>query len=297
MTATRFAALIALAAAALLVGLLTADSAAAQELEWSAAERDDLTLWHTQGQQRADTLADHAQGAYDLVSDLIGAELDSPLAIIVWPPGADPGDAAQLPDGVDERAQLRHVTSNASGQVRGSVTNALIDAAASPHAERVPFWMRAALGLWSAGPLPGFFLTRAGSVIIYDHEEFYTVEQLETVPTSWQFQAKYFGQVGGMLAWMIQDWGTESLEQLFATVAEGTPFYDSLEQVYGIPADRLIDEFTKNAERALLLNWPYIEPQSPPFYDRLNINHIIIAAAALPMAILFFFIGKRLFYD
>ena len=284
------------AASALLIGL-GFGQAQAQELEWSFAERDEIALWHSQGQLRADDLADHAQGAYDLVSDLIDVDVEAPLAIIVWPQGADPSDTSQLPSGIDDNAEIRHVFRNSSGSVRSEVTGALIDAASGEYAADVPFWMRSALGFWSAGPLPGFYLRRAGSVVLFDHEQFYSIEQLEVVPATWQFQAKYFGQVGGMLAWFIQDWGPETLAALFETVGSGVPFYEAIEQVYGIPEEKLISEFSKNAERALLLNWPYIEPQQKPFYERLNLNHVILVAAAIPLAVLMFFIGKRLFYD
>lgn len=279
------------------IGWIGAGRAQAQELEWSVAERAELTLWHSQGQLRADDLADHAQGAYDLVSDLIDVDVEAPLAIIVWPVSADPSDPALLPSGVEDHADVRHVLRNSSGDVRNTVTNALIDAGTGAHAGQVPIWMRAALGFWSAGPLPGFYLRRAGSVVLFDHEEYYSLDQLEIVPTTWQFQAKYFGQAGGMLAWFIQDWGPEALAELFQRVGSGVPFYEAIEQVYGIPEDKLIAEFTKNAERALLLNWPYIESQEPPFYENLNINHILIIAAAIPSIILLFFVGKRLFYD
>ncbi len=304
MTHARFAALavllVGLLAVAVGAALLRSAPAAAQALEWSAAERDHLTLWHSQGLARADDLADHGQGAYDLVSDLIDAELSRPLTLIVWPPGADPSDVSRYPPGVAANAEqhdVRHVMRNTSGDVRGSVTNALIDAVTGAHAGQVPFWMRAALSFWSQGPLPGFYLQRAGSVVIFDHERFYSIAELEVVPSTWQFQAKYFGQVGGMLAWFIQDWGPEALAELFQTVGAGVPFYDAIEQVYGIPQDQLIDQFTKNAERALLLLWPYIEPQSPPFYERLNLNHVIMVVAAVPVVILIFFVGKRMFYD
>ena len=267
------------------------------DIEWFSAERENLTLWHTQGQLRADELADRGQGAHDLVSDLIDTSIPVPLTVIVWPPGADPADSEQLPTGISPEVPALHVMRNASGDVRNAVTNALISAATGQYAAEVPIWMRAALGFWSQGPLPGFFLRRAGSVVILDYEEYFSIEQLEVVPATWQFQAKYFGQAGGMLAWFIQDWGPDALAELFRTVGEGVPFYDAIEQVYGIPEDRLISEFTKNAERALLLTWPYIEQQQKPFYERLNLNHVIAVAAAIPVAILLFFIGKRLFYD
>ena len=284
---------------AILAGVVAQVALHAQsdDIEWSSAERGNLTLWHTQGQLRADDLADHGQGAYDLVSELIDVDVNAPLAIIVWPAGSDPTDPSLFPAGVEEDADVRHVVRNASGDVRSAVTNALIDAATGAHAARVPLWMRSAMGFWSAGPLPGFFLRRAGSVALFDHEQYYSIEQLETIPTSWQFQAKYFGQAGGMLAWFIQDWGPETLAELFRTVGDGVPFYEAIEQVYGISEEKLIAEFTKNAERALLLNWPYIEPQQQPFYERLNLNHVIAIAAAIPVAILLFFVGKRLFYD
>ena len=288
-------ALIATVLAAILIPL--ALRAQTDALQWFSAERDELTLWHTQGQLRADDLADHAQGAYDLVSDLIDVDVEAPLAIIVWPQGADPSDASLFPAGIDDNAQVCHVLRNSSGSVRSEVASALIDAATGEHAAEVPIWMRSALGFWSAGPLPGFYLRRAGSVALFDHEAWYSIEQLEVVPATWQFQAKYFGQAGGMLAWFIQDWGPEALAELFQTVGTGVPFYDAIEEVYGIPDDKLISEFRKNAERALLLNWPYIEQQQKPFYERLNLNHVILVAAAIPLAILFFFIGKRLFYD
>ena len=284
---------------AILVAILTSAALHAQTdgLEWVSAERDDLTLWHSQGQLRADDLADHGQGAYDLVSELIDASVESSLTIIVWPAGADPSDANQLPEGLGLEPPPLHIMRNASGDVRSAVTSAVIDAATGQYATQVPLWMRSAMGFWSAGPLPGYFLRRAGSVVLFDHEEYYSIEQLEVIPSTWQFQAKYFGQAGGMLAWFIQDWGPEPLAELFRTVGAGTPFYDAIEQVYGIPEDQLVSEFTKNAERALLLNWPYIEPQQKPFYENLNLNIIIAIAAAIPVAILLFFIGKRLFYD
>ena len=299
MTRLRTAAVIALLAAfaALTLAVHAASAQEHAELTWTKAERGDITLWHSQGEVRADVLADHAQGAYDLVSDLIDVDTPTDLAIVVWPADADSSDASLLPDDLDRGDELLNIASSASGAVRNEVTNALINAATGPHAGAVPFWMRAALGFWSQGPLPGFYLQRAGSVVIFDHEEYYTVEQLETVPSTWQFQAKYFGQAGGMLAWFIQDWGPDALAELFRAVGRGVPFYDAIEQVYGIPEARLISEFTKNAERALLLLWPYIEPQSPPFYERLNINHLMIIAVSIPGAILLFFIGKRLFYD
>ncbi|MCY3570486.1 MAG: hypothetical protein OXH19_04000 [Chloroflexi bacterium] len=284
--------------AILVAGLMSADLyAQTTSPEWLAAERGDITLWHTQGQEPADDLADHAQGAYDLVSELIDTEIPASLTIIVWPPGADPADTEQLPDGVTAEIPPVNVLSNTSGDVRNAVTNALINAATGQYAAEVPVWMRAALGLWSQGPLPGFFLRRAGSVLYLDYEEFYTTEQLEVVPTTWQFQARYFGQAGGMLAWLLQDWGPDALADLFRAVGEGVPFYDAVEEIYGIPEDELISTFTDNAERALLLNWPYIESQDKPFYDQLNLNHVIMIAAAIPVALLLFFVGKRMFYD
>ena len=289
--------LAAIAVLGLFVVLTPSLSAQGPSHEWIAAETNDLTLWHTQGEIRAEDLANHGQGAYDLVGDLLEVSIDQRLALIVWPQGGDPSDASAWPEGIEDDWLVLHVMRNASGDVRNSVTNALISAAAAPHADQVPLWMRSAMGFWSQGPLPGFYLRRAGSVILFDHEDYYSFEQLETIPTTWQFQAKYFGQAGGMLAWMIQDWGTEALAELFRLTGSSVPFYDALEQVYGIPQEKFIDEFTGNAERALLLLWPYIEPQDRPFYETLNLNHVIMIAAAIPLAILFFFIGKRLFYD
>ena len=276
------------------IGIAEAQTAS---LDWSRTERDDVVLWHWQGPERADDLADHAQGAYDLISDLIEAESDQSIVLVVWIPETDPNDTQSLPPELDDEVDPVLVMQNTSGGVRNAVTNQLIDAATGPHAGQVPLWIRLGLGLWAQGPLPGFYLRRAGSVVVLDHEEYYSIEQLETFPQTWQFQAKYLGQAGGTVAWFIQDWGPESLAELFMLVGDGVPFYDAIEQVFGIPEDRLISEFTKNAERSLLLTWPYIESQTPPLYERLNINHIIIIAAALPMLILFFFIGKRLFYD
>ena len=270
---------------------------AQEAADWYSAERGRITVWHSLNQARADDFADHANGAYDLVSDLIDADLSQDLIVVVWPSGADPADVAQRPPLDQDDAIISDVFRDTSGDVRSAVTDALINEAAGAYAADVPIWFRFALGFWSRGPLPGFYLTRAGSVILFDHEEFYSIEQLETVPSTWQFQAKYFGQAGGMLAWWIQDWGAEALADLLDSVADGVPFYDAVEQVYGIPEDRLISEFTKNAERALLLLWPYIEEQTPPFYERLNINHILIVAVSIPGAILLFFIGKRLFWD
>ena len=263
---------------------------------WYVADTDDVIVWHTQSQARADDLAMQGQGAYDLVSDLIDASLDDPLVLIVWSGDADPSDLAQRPP-IDDDTPTRDIFRNTSAEVRNDVTNALLDVATGRYAGNLPIWMRAAMGFWSQGPLPGFYLRRAGSVTLFDHEEYYSIEQLEVVPTTWQFQAKYFGQAGGMLAWFIQDWGPDALAELFRSVGTGVDFYDAVEQVYGIPEDRLIAEFTKNAERALLLLWPYIEEQSPPFFEQLNINHILIFAVSVPGALFLLLIGKRMFWD
>lgn len=299
MRSPRLALLIASAAICLTAVWVLSNPVSAQEQDgqWSSAQRSDLTLWHWQGQERADALADHGQGAYDLVGDLIETSIDDRLLIVVWPSGADPNDSTQGPSDLDSETRAIHVLRNTSGDVRNAVTNALLDSATGQYAVNVPNWMRAALGLWSQGPMPAYFLTRAGSVFIHEREEFYSIEQLEVVPTTWQFRNKYFGQAGGMLSWMIQDWGPETLADLFSTVGEGVPFYEAINHVYGIPKDELISEFTKNAERALLLNWPYIESQRPPFYERFNINHLLIVAVSIPAAILLFLIGKQLFYD
>lgn len=84
-----------------------------------------------------------------------------------------------------------------------------------------------------------------------------------------------------MLSWMLQDWGPEALAELFDHVSEGVDFYAALELVYGYDQEQFIAEFTKNAERALLLTWPYIEPEARPFWDRLNIGMIMAIFAAI----------------
>lgn len=291
----------ALLIAAIVLGIswsfVQAQDAPPDGLTWSAAQRDQITLWHSGGQLRADDLADQAQGAYDLVSDLIDTTISQPLGIIVWPEGADPSDPAWRPTEIEGDALVLDVFRNAGGDVRNAVTNALLSEATGQYAAELPFWYRAAMGFWAQGPLPGFYLRRAGSVVILDHERYYTFEQLETFPSTWQFQAKYFGQAGGMLSWMIQDWGPESLIDLHAQVKAGLPFYDALELVYEIPQEQFVDEFSGNAERSLLLTWPYIEKQTPPLWERLPVFLIFVIVAAIPLAILLFFIGKRMFYD
>ena len=267
--------------------------------EWFSATREPVTVWHTGSVERAESLAARGVGALDLVTDLLETPVEGEIVIIVWPAGVEP-DPAAAPDEVqaldrgDPLIHVLDVTRDTAGDVQSAVTSLIINHAAAPHIDQVPLWLRLALGLWSQGPLPGFYLRRAGSVVVLDHERYYSFERLERLPVTWQFQALYFGQVGGMLSWMIQDWGPEALRMLFAQLSQGVAFDAALEAVYGIPADEFIEKFTGNAERALLLTWPYIEDESRPFWESINAGLVFGVVVAILFATGGAYIVKRL---
>ena len=256
--------------------------------EWGRAEDVGVALWRVGSDLQARQLADHATGALDLVRDLLETPVEQPISIVVWPSstaaagalptalfGGQPPFAPSISAASSHGEHLIHIFRSTGGEVRNAVSGVVLDTAARPHADQVPMWLRVAVGLWSQGPMNGAFLRRAGSVVVLDHEHYYSFEELEDFPVTWQFQALYLGQSGGMLSWMLQDWGPPALVDLFGRVSDGVEFYAALEVVYGYDRDEFIAEFTKNAERSLLLTWPYIESQTPPFWERLNIAIIM----------------------
>ena len=256
--------------------------------EWGRAEDVGVVLWRPGSNLQAIQLAGHAAGALELVADLLETPVEQPISIVVWPSstaaagglptslfGGQPPFAPRISAASTHGEHLIHVFRSTGGEIRNAVSGVVMDTAAHPHADQIPMWLRVAVGLWSQGPMNGAFLRRAGSVVVLDHEDYYSFDELEDFPVTWQFQALYFGQSGGMLSWMLQDWGPPALVDLFQGVSDGTEFYSALEAVYGYDRDQFIAEFTKNAERSLLLTWPYIESETPPFWERLNIGTIM----------------------
>ncbi len=275
--------------------------------DWGYAVHDGIAVWRPGSDLQAEQLVDHGAGAIELVGDLLETSVEQPVSLIVWPSstaaaggipaalfGGQPPPIPRMTVAQRHGERIIYIFRDTGGSVRDAVTGAVIDAAAQPNAAAVPMWIRVALGLWSQGPMNGFYLRRAGSVVILDHEDYYSFEELETFPTTWQFQALYLGQSGGMLSWMLQDWGPPALIELFSQVGDGVDFYRALETVYGYDREQFIAEFTQNAERALLLTWPYIESETPPFWERLNIGlimAIVVAVIAVPFIA---YIGYRL---
>lgn len=256
--------------------------------EWGRAEDVGVVLWRVGSDLQAKQLADHAAGALDLVSDLLETPVEQLISIVVWPSstaaagglptslfGGQPPFAPSISAASKHGEHLIYIFRNTGGEVRNAVSGVVIDTAARPYADQVPMWLRVAVGLWSQGPMNGAFLRRAGSVVVLDHEDYYSFEELEDFPVTWQFQTLYLGQSGGMLSWMLQDWGPPALVDLFRRVSDGAGFYAAMEAVYSYDRDEFIAEFTKNAERSLLLTWPYIESETPPFWERLNIGIIM----------------------
>ena len=256
--------------------------------EWGRAEDAGVVLWRPGSDLQAMQLADHAAGALELVEDLLETAVEQPISLVVWPSstaaaeglptslfGGQPPFAPRISAASKHGEHLIHVFRNTGGEIRNTVSGVVMDVAAQPHANQVPMWLRVAVGLWSQGPMNKAFLRRAGSVVVLDHEDYYSFEELEDFPVTWQFQTLYLGQSGGMLSWMLQDWGPPALVDLFRRVSDGAGFYAALEAVYGYDRDEFIAEFTKSAERSLLLTWPYIESEAPPFWERLNIGVIM----------------------
>lgn len=166
--------------------------------DWGRAERDGLTLVRPGSHLRADELAGHGVGALDLVVDLLETPVEQPIAVVVWPSttaaaggiptalfGAQPPPIPRMTVAQRHGEQIIYVFRDTGGSVREAVIDAVVDAAAHPHAEAVPMWIRFALGLWSQGPINGLFLRRAGAVVIIGREDYYSFEELETFPVTW----------------------------------------------------------------------------------------------------------------
>ena len=275
--------------------------------EWGRAEDEGVVLWRVGSDLQAMPLAGHAAGALDLVGGLLETPVEQPISIVVWSSstaaagglptslfGGQPPPLPRMTVAASHGELLIHVFRNTSGDVRNAVSDVVMETAAHPNAVTVPLWFRLALGLWSQGQMHPYFANRARWVAERGREEYYSTEELERFPSSFQFQARYLGQAGGMLSWMLQDWGPTALVELFGRISEGAPFYDALEAVYGYDREQFITEFTRNAVRVLELTWPYIEPETKPFWQKLNAG-LIMAIVAAVIAIPFIaYIGYRL---
>ena len=275
--------------------------------DWGTAADGEVVVWRPGPDLQADHVAGHAVGALDLVADLLETPIEQPISLVVWPSstaaadgipvaifGGQPPPLPRLTVAAGHGERLIHIFRDTTGDVRSAVSDVVMETAAHPHPDAIPLWFRVALGLWSQGPMHPFFVNRARSVVDADYEEFYSAEELDRFPSSWQYQALYLGQAGGMLSWMLQDWGPSALVELFDRISAGAAFYDALEVVFGYDRDQFIAEFTQNAERVLELTWPYIESEADPFWQTLDIG-LIMAIVAAVIAIPFVaYIGYRL---
>ena len=250
-----------------------------------AAGNDLITVFSTRDLTHAEHLATVATDTLETIEGLLGPTQEPVrgLRLIAWPSSESSTQSAE-PQRLDGESLF--LAAGADGNhIRSAISDIVVDRTAFPNRDQVPLWLRIGLRHWVRGGEQSALLRPARKIATdpgYAYDQYFSLQSLKTWPTIEVFQQIYISQSLAMLAWLLQDWPSDSLSTLFAVMSEGQPFKTALAEVYELDIATFVVEFTQQADRITQLSWPYTE--SPPWtkwFTTARMIFIVVAVLAL----------------
>lgn len=250
-----------------------------------AAGNDLITVFSTRDLSHAEHLASVATDTLETIEGLLHPTQEPVrgLRLIAWP-SSDSSTQSAEPQRLNGES-LFLVAGADGNHIRSAISDIVVDRAAFPNRDQVPLWLRIGLRHWVRGGEQSALLRPARKIATdpdYAYDKFFSLHLLSTWPTLEVFQQIYISQSLAMLAWLLQDWPSDSLSMLFAAISEGRPFEAALAEVYELETATLVVDFSQHAGRITQLSWPYTE--SPPWtawFSTTRMILIVIAVLAL----------------
>ena len=215
--------------------------------EWQSLKQGDLEVawYHDRGV--AQLMLEQGLEALAEISPFLGLEELIPIKVYVW---ANTEDARQVERIQSERfeesvitggtrvlADLVHIYTPSRWVVRHELTHVLTKLAGEGPYGDLPAWLDEGMATIAEGD----WLDRRGGALQFaiNNDQVLSLRSMESPSNRPGFVDIFYGQSAAVVLYLLREYGTDKMNELFATFKEGSSVEDALDRVYGLSRDEL----------------------------------------------------------
>ena len=221
--------------------------------EWQSLKEGDLEVAWYDDRGVAQSMLDEGLEALDEISPFLGLGRDEliPIKVYVW---ASTEDARAVERIASERfeesvitggtrvlADLVHVYQPSRWVVRHELTHVLTKLAGEGPYGDLPAWLDEGMATIAEGD----WLDRRGAALQYaiNNDLVLSLRSMESPSNRPGFVDIFYGQSAAVVLYLIQEYGVDQMNELFATFKEGSSVDDALTEVYGLNRTELDNQW------------------------------------------------------
>ncbi len=219
--------------------------------EWQSLKEGDLEIawYHDRGV--AETMMREGLQALEEISPFLGLDELIPIKVYVW---ANTEDARQVERIQSERfeesvitggtrvlADLVHIYQPSRWVVRHELTHVLTKLAGEGPYGDLPAWLDEGMATIAEGD----WLDRRGGALQFaiNNDQVLSLRSMESPSNRPGFVDIFYGQSAAIVLYLLQQYGTDKMNELFSTFKEGSSVEDALQRVYGLDRETLDNDW------------------------------------------------------
>lgn len=219
--------------------------------EWESLKEGDLEIAWYDDRGTAETMLREGLQALEEISPFLGLEELIPIKVYVW---ANTEDARQVERIQSERfeesvitggtrvlADLVHIYQPSRWVVRHELTHVLTKLAGEGPYGDLPAWLDEGMATIAEGD----WLDRRGGALQFaiNNDQVLSLRSMESPSNRPGFVDIFYGQSAAVVLYLLQEYGTDKMNELFDTFKQGSSVEDALGSVYGLTRDELDNQW------------------------------------------------------
>lgn len=210
--------------------------------EWESLRSGDLEVVYYDNRGVAEQMLSEGLEALEEISPFLGLEELIPIKVYVW---ANPGDAREveriesetfeesvITGGTRVLADLVHIYQPSRWVVRHELTHVLTKLAGEGPYGDLPAWLDEGMATIAEGD----WLDRRGGALRYaiNNDLVLSLRSMESPSNIPGYVDIFYGQSAAIVLFLLEEYGTEAMNDLFQIFKEGSSVEDALQAVYGL---------------------------------------------------------------
>lgn len=219
--------------------------------EWQSLKQGDLEIAWYHNEAVARTMLEEGLIALAEISPFLGLDELIPIKVYVWANNDDAREVERLQSETFEEsvltggtrvlADLVHVYQPTRWVVRHELTHVLTKLAGEGPYGDLPAWLDEGMATIAEGD----WLERRGPALQFaiNSDQVLSLRSMESPSNRPGFIDIFYGQSAAVVQYLIVEYGSEAMSELFQRFKAGAPVDDALTAVYGLTRDELDNEW------------------------------------------------------
>ena len=219
--------------------------------EWQSLKQGYLEVAWYDDRGVAQTMLEEGLEALAEISPFLGLDELIPIKVYVWASTEDAREVERIQSerfeesvitgGTRVLADLVHIYTPSRWVVRHELTHVLTKLAGEGPYGDLPAWLDEGMATISEGD----WLDRRGGALQFaiNNDQVLSLRSMESPSNRPGFVDIFYGQSAAIVLYLISEYGTDKMNELFATFKEGSSVEDALDKVYGLSRDELDNDW------------------------------------------------------